>query len=234
MEEEEPEEPEDAEEDSKKEEEKEEKEKAPPKTARIDVILVADMDLISNQMFEIRKRSLLSLDNVPFILNCVDSLARDDSYIALRKRRRMSRTLTKIEELVRKHEETKQQKENQAGNEAQLKLAEAQANFNMKVKEIEDREDLDVRTKEIRVASVKRVEERRLAAQKSKIEEEKEKKIEESRFTLEEAKRRIRAEKKALAVILPVIPLLIIAVAAFFVRRSREYLGAEKTRLLRD
>ena len=64
--------------------------------------------------------------------------------------------------------------ESDAENDAQMKLAEAQAAFDEKVRIVEERTDLDMRTKEIMIASVRKVEERRLSAKKAKIEEEKE------------------------------------------------------------
>ena len=65
--------------------------------------MIADLDLISEQFFEIRRRKLenLDFDNVTFVLNCVDVLAGDDAYIALRKRRPQHRTLTRLEEQTR-------------------------------------------------------------------------------------------------------------------------------------
>ena len=65
----------------------------------INVIFVADADLISDELFNIRERQAfgLKIDNVTFLLNCVDQLAGDDSYIKLRKRRSKLRTLTLVE-----------------------------------------------------------------------------------------------------------------------------------------
>jgi ABC-2 type transport system permease protein len=171
---------------------------------------------------------------VPFILNCVDALAGEDSFITLRKRRRMFRTLTKIERLVEEFEQTKMKEEGQAEQDASMKLAEAQASFDEKVKAVEDRKDLDMRTKEIMLASVRRVEEQRLSAKKAKIEEEKDKKLETARFAMEQEKRKIRVQKKTMAMVLPLIPPLAIGIIVFLIRRARENLGAAQSRLLRD
>jgi len=208
--------------------------KKEPEAVKINVILVADLDMISDQFFEIRKGRWISLDNVPFVLNCVDSLAGEDSYISLRKRRSKSRTLTTIENIVAKFERTKLEEENEAEGEAQLKLAKAQAECDRQIQEVESMTDLDVRSKQIKMLSVQKVQQQLLSAQKAKIEEEKNRKIEASRFAMEQAKRKIRVQKKAYAVIIPVILPMLIAVLLYFFRRTRENRGAAQTRLLRD
>ena len=68
----------------------------------IDVIFVADLDMIGSMFFSFRKRGLgntkIEFDNVTFILNCVDELAGEESFIDLRKRRPMHRTLQTLEQ----------------------------------------------------------------------------------------------------------------------------------------
>jgi len=164
----------------------------------------------------------------------VDSLAGEDSYISLRKRRHQMRTLTKIENFTHDFEQKKLIEENQAEAEAQIELAKAQGEFDEAVLAVEQRTDLDMRTKDIMLASVRNVEQRKLTARKTKIEEEKSKKVEAARFEMEQDKRKLRVQKKTMAVILPVIPPLIIAVLLYFYRRARENLGAAKSRMLRD
>ncbi|MHC4944724.1 MAG: Gldg family protein [Planctomycetota bacterium] len=216
-------------------ESEDEKTEEKQETTNINVILVADLDLISNQFFLIRReKRWLEFDNVPFVLNCVDTLAGEDSYISLRKRRKQARTLTKIEGLVNEFTQTKLAEEAQAEAEANLKLLEVQASFDEKVQAVENRTDLDMRTKEIMLASVRKDEQRKLSAKKAKIEEDKNKKVEAARFTMEREIREMRVQKKITAVILPILPPLIIALFLFFHRRARENLGAEKSRLLRD
>lgn len=56
----------------------------------LNVIFVSDADLISNQLFALEASQQLPnlrIDNVKFVLNCVDVLAGESSYIDLRKRR---------------------------------------------------------------------------------------------------------------------------------------------------
>lgn len=214
--------------------EAEEKKPVPPKMAKIDVILVADVDFIGDQFFEVRKNSLLQLDNIPFVLNCVDALAGDDSYIELRKRRKLSRTLTTIEKIEEEFEKRKMEEENLAEADATSRLANAQKSFDEKVLAVEMRDDLDARTKEIMMASVRKDEERKLSAKKGQIDEEKNKKIEAAEFAMNKEVKSLRDQKKLTAVVSPVIPPLIIAILLYFVRKARENRGAAKSRLVRN
>jgi ABC-2 type transport system permease protein len=55
-------------------------------TDKVNVIFVADTDLISDDLFRIQESQLygLKIDNVTFVLNAVDALAGNTDYIALR------------------------------------------------------------------------------------------------------------------------------------------------------
>ena len=74
------------------------------------VILVSDMDLLAPDFFRIRASGgirpdmglNLDVDNVSFILNIVDYLAKDDRFLEIRKKRRLHRTLTSFEQRIRK------------------------------------------------------------------------------------------------------------------------------------
>src|SRR5690606_20987848 len=72
--------------------------------AEINVVVVSDIDVLYSAFFALRSRGSdpdaevnLSLDNVTFILNVLDSLADDDRFIEIRKRRPEHRTLTRVE-----------------------------------------------------------------------------------------------------------------------------------------
>ncbi|MGL5094327.1 MAG: GldG family protein, partial [Planctomycetia bacterium] len=73
--------------------------KGPPSAK---VIFVADIDMITNAFFDLRRQGVESLqfDNVTFLMNCVDVLAGDQSFVELRKKRPKRRTLDRIEQMT--------------------------------------------------------------------------------------------------------------------------------------
>jgi ABC-2 type transport system permease protein len=87
-----------------------------PKTVQIDVILVADIDLLSDAMLNLRREfneSDFDFDNVTFVLNAIDSVAKDDRFIEIRSRRSRHRTLSRFDEhTVSFREMTAKEKEN--------------------------------------------------------------------------------------------------------------------------
>ncbi|MCA9066057.1 MAG: hypothetical protein KDA96_23475, partial [Planctomycetaceae bacterium] len=70
------------------------------KETPLNAIYCADVDLVSDLFFELRRTrgAGVDFDNVTFVLNCVDVLAGDDEFVALRSRRPTRRTLEYVEQ----------------------------------------------------------------------------------------------------------------------------------------
>src|SRR5258705_7436351 len=142
----------------------------------VDAIVVSDLDLVSEQFFELRKQGVenLDFDNVTFILNCVDALAKDEGTIELRSRRPRHRTLEKMEIARREHDKKQLEEARAADEKAEKRRTEAQTRFDEAVRKIESRTDLDSQTKDIMVQSVRETEQRKLDIEKRRIDDEKE------------------------------------------------------------
>ncbi|MEW6744698.1 MAG: Gldg family protein [Planctomycetota bacterium] len=194
----------------------------------INVIFVADLDMISGQFFEIRRRGVeeFSFDNVTFALNCVDDLAGDKSFVELRKRRPMHRTLKTIEarekEFSRKWLEEKEKAELQASND----LQEARRRLDEKVKEIEQSTELDEQSKAIRIDSVRKVEQRQLDLREASIEDAKSRAIELAMADKLHKEGRIRDFYRAGTLVISPIPAVLVGVWTFLRRRKRERVTA--------
>lgn len=88
---------------SDKAEEKDAKSKEPAKPQGINVIYVADIDVLSSAFVEMRnepQRSMIDFhfDNVPFVCNIIDAVAGDTRFLEIRKRKPKHSTLRSLEE----------------------------------------------------------------------------------------------------------------------------------------
>ena len=75
--------------------------------------------------------------NVPFVLNILDSLAGDDRFIDLRKRTRSHRILTKVEEATEEHRKSSLDEQTKFVTDAQQQIDAAQEEFRKKMAELE-------------------------------------------------------------------------------------------------
>ena len=207
--------------------------KVTPKPSNIHAVVIADLDLVSEEFFNLRRQKVeeLELDNVTFVLNCVDVLAGDDSFVSLRKKRLKHRTLSRIESQSKQHIEKFQTETKAAEEEAKSSLDVAQKNLDKEVAALTARKDVDERTKEILAANLQEVANRRLAVQKLNIEDQKRRKIFDSKAETEVATRGIRDRVRWLALLLEPMPPIALGLVVFMLRIRRENFGATPSRL---
>lgn len=201
---------------------------------KINAIFIADIDMISDTFFTIREKNWqnLKLDNVTFVLNCVDELAGDDTFMALRKRRPRHRTLTGVEQETTKLKAEFAEVARKAMDEAKSKLKQAEESLKEETKKILSDTTMDEQTKAIRLRTAEENERRRLEVAKLEIENEKSKTLEREDDKTRRKVRTIEQSRQALACILSPIPALIVGAFVFARRVSNERQGIVDERLV--
>ncbi len=195
------------------------------------LIVVADLDLFGDLFFQMHSRGGdvdgdglddVRFDNVPFLLNAVDSLAGDDRFLELRKRRQSFRRLTKLDEETKGAQEKRQTSIDEANDAADAELDQAKTALEGAVAAIRERTDLDDNTKQVMLKSAEETENRRLATKTEKIERDKQRAVAktetEHRRSVDEIQNRIRVW----SLLLPPIPALLMGIFIFMRKRMRE------------
>lgn len=194
----------------------------------IHLIVASDLDLLHPIILSLRNQDFeaenidWNLDNVAFVLNCLDSLAGDESFLSLRKRRPIHRTLTRIEAENQQFEETWEKKVEEAEKEAENEIAEANARFQRAIEKIENDPSLDAQSKEIQIEAVREAEDRRLASVKARIDDEKERALEFADAERNRAQQEIRRWYQSLGYFLSPALSVLVGLVVFGARISRE------------
>lgn len=206
-----------------------------PKDAKdkINVIYVADSDIISDWFFFVRERKQfhLNLDNVTFVLNAVDHLAGDSSYIDLRKRRPRHRTLTKVEAQTAKYVEQATKERQQAAEEAKKALEDAKKRFAEKVEKIKNDTSLDDQAKQIQIQIAQQEEQRRIEVEETVINQRKEQRIERSKIESERNVRSVEQNYYWIALALSPIPAVVLGALMWVLRAAGEKKELDPKRL---
>jgi ABC-2 type transport system permease protein len=203
---------------------------ATAKPADINVIFVADIDIVSGFFFELRERSEIfgerfarwQVDNVPFVLNVLDQLAGDSRFIEIRKRRRVHRELTAVQQLSEDAKKERNKARKDANTKFKKALDEEEAKFEEIYKKLENRKGVPPQQRQEELAIAQRNGRDRIEARKAQVDRQRD--DEYRRIENQAAARidRVQDIYKLLAVLLPPIPPLIIAICVFFVRRTNE------------
>jgi ABC-2 type transport system permease protein len=196
---------------------------------KVNAIFVADVDMISDFFFEERNLGNLSMkfDNVTFVLNAVDALVGDDSFIELRSRRPAHRTLVRVEQQKRGFLEAANQAERDADKAADEELEQRREQLSKRVKKIQENADLDPIAKAQMLKQAQEAEQKRMSLAEAQIEQTKNDEIQKIRATTNRKIRDLESNIRFWSVCLPAIPAF--ALGAFvFVQRTRD----EKTTIV--
>jgi ABC-2 type transport system permease protein len=220
---------------------KEAKKDEKPAKANLNVVLVADVDMLSPGFFMLREQGDIpeadihfNFDNVTFVLNVLDGLAGSDEFLDIRKRRRVHRTLTAVEKQTEEaRKETAKVREqitadfDQAQKDEQKRLDDQIAGLQKGW----EAEQLDQQEILRRVQIVLTNGQKRMNATVERLQQERDQKINRIDTDLAIQVRHVQFFYKMCAVLIPPIAPLVLAVVVFLTRRSREREGVSRSRL---
>lgn len=203
---------------------------------KTNAIFVADIDIVHDNMFQVWQQQLLDLkiDNVLFVLNCVDSLAGDDQYIDLRKRRAVHRTLRVLENRKKAFEVQRQEQIAKADVAAEDELADAKTRLEAILADLRkdlEKGNVDVSTVQVRLQNATEAENRKLLQREKEIEREKNETVRRVKMETEQDIRRIERGIWRWAVFIPPLPAIILGVIVLISRVVDERKGIASDRL---
>jgi ABC-2 type transport system permease protein len=201
----------------------------------INAVVVADIDWIIPDFFYIRQSGddtlIPATQNVTFILNIIDELAGDERFINIRKRAREHRTLAKIDEATKKYRDDALKEREQFVADIETQLKEAQRRFDEELAKVDKLEGLSRTAIDQRKEEIRNREQDRLQAQIVALEAERSRKIKQVDYSMDQDIRSVQVRYKLLAILVPPIPPLLVALYVFFRRREAEREGIAKSRL---
>ena len=206
-------------------------------TSEINVILVADIDVLADPFFNIRSRGPesdfpLDVDNVTLSLNLIDRLAKEDRLLEIRNRRRLHRTLEEFEKSIEEAREVATKTIQEAEGSIQQILQEENRKLNEALADIQNSQGSMTQGQFMQVLQTE-------AAKLQKNLAKRERELRQDTNTKVKAAERQRDREindkqeyiQLMSVFFPPIPLLLIALFVYWKKRSAEIQGAIASRV---
>jgi ABC-2 type transport system permease protein len=199
---------------------------------KVNAVYVADIDMISDFFFEERNLGNLDItfDNVTFVLNAVDALAGDESFIDLRSRRPKHRTLVRVEQQKREFLEAANRAQREADEAAEKELEIRREQLSQRFKEIDENEQLDPIAKQQMLRQAQEAEQQRMTLAEAKIEQSKNDEIRKIDAKTNNQIRALESRIQFWAVGLPALPAVLLGVIVFAQRWRDERSNVTSTR----
>jgi ABC-2 type transport system permease protein len=173
----------------------------------LNVVFCSDIDMITDWFFLERNRGMLDVqfDNVTFVLNAVDTLAGDETFIPLRSRREKLRTLQFVESRTSDLRKNLTREEKDAQDQMDKVLKDAEKELRDEIRKIEEDQTLDDRGREVQLTQKEQQLNRQLEVQKEQLEREVNSRVRKSALEMKREVRRVENTVRIVACIIPAI-----------------------------
>ncbi|MGL4595682.1 MAG: Gldg family protein [Thermoguttaceae bacterium] len=209
-------------------------------TVELNVLLVADIDILSDALFQLRRLGNmpgsginLNFDSVSFLLNAIDDMTGDERFLTIRNRRPKYRTLSKFDESTDEFRQKagEQREMLQKEFESQKQKAESKLQDTLKhlEKQLESGELGDSEAGR-KMLAAEMAERKRLSLEILRLEWKRKIDTDRSEVDLNEQIRRIQGRYKLAAMFIPPIPLFFVGICVFLYRHRILYEGIPESR----
>ncbi|MGI9517115.1 MAG: hypothetical protein ACR2NP_08725, partial [Pirellulaceae bacterium] len=193
-----------------------------PDQSKVNVVVIADVDFVSDLFYLQRDNVETPLDNYTFFVNAIEVLAGDESLVRLRNRRPVPRTLTTIERMT---EPFKLQAVDEQENAEALfneKMQEAEDRSKARDEELEANEEMSVAERSTRSVFSRLNEETRLIRQSERLQTELDERIEAIQSDQQRKTQSVESWVRWLAILSAGLPALFLGSIVLLIRTSRE------------
>jgi ABC-2 type transport system permease protein len=201
----------------------------------VNAIVLADLDMIGDSLFDVWEQQFidLSIDNVLLTLNCVDALAGNDSYLALRGRYRRQRKLDKVELRREVFQRNLTAAIQEAREEATKKIKSAEERLQEELTRIEQNTKLDRGEKERQKAMVSESQGRLVQQEIERIQRETNARVRSERIEANEEIKKVENLVRIQALFIPPLLPLAVGLMVLGLRILGEQRGIAKERMVK-
>ena len=207
------------------------------KTNDINVILIADIDVLADPFFNIRSRGPesdfpLDVDNVTLSLNLIDSLAKEDQLLQIRNRRRIHRTLQEFEKSIEEAREVATQTIQNAENSIQKILQEENRKLNEALADVQNSQSNMTQGQFMQLLQTEAAKlQKNLAKRERELRQDTNTKVKSAERQRDREIKEKQESIQFMSVFIPPIPLLIIALIIFSKKKKAEIEDAITSRV---
>ena len=206
-------------------------------TNQINVILVADVDMLADPFFNIRSRGPesdfpLDVDNVTLALNLVDHLSGEESLLDIRNRRRLHRTLEEFEKSIEVAREVASRTIQEAESSIQGILQDENRKLNEALADVQNNQGSMTQGQFMQVLQTEAAKlQKNLAKRERELRKTANVKIKDAERRRDREVREKQRSIQRLSVFIPPLPLLLLAIFVFYKKRRTEIQGTVDSRV---
>ena len=206
-------------------------------TNQINVILVADVDMLADPFFNIRSRGPesdfpLDVDNVTLALNLIDDLSGEGSLLEIRNRRRLHRTLEEFEKSIEEAREVASRNIQEAESSIQAILQDENRKLNEALADVQNNQGSMTQSQFMQVLQTEAAKlQKNMAKRERELRQTTNVKIKDAERKRDREIREKQRSIQRLSVFIPPLPLLLIAIFVFYRKRRTEIQGTVDSRV---